>query len=480
MSSSIFFTKTVESQTHDIAQLLFGQALRRSMMLNASPSQAHSDVAKELKACLHRITELPDVNAFINLDAARAHAQVTMLANGGAQGSLSGFIIGVKDNIHVAGMPCTAGTKALSGFVPKASSPVVEKLEQAGAIILGKTGMHELAYGITSANATFGPVRNPQDTALIAGGSSGGSAAAVAAGFVRAALGTDTGGSVRLPAALTGTVGFRPTVGRYSKRETLEISSTRDTIGLITNNIPDAILMDREILSDTAPRDPVNLTGLRLGVPRSHFYEHLDPEVSKLAELFLQKLEDAGVVLVEADLIDVPELNERTGFPIVLYETGQLLPQYLSDHDTGISIEHLVGGINSPDVAAIISDALGGAISKAAYDEARTVHRPKLQQSYRDYFSQHKVEAVVFPTSPITARPIVGILDGVTVNGERCDTFTTYVRNTEPASNAGIPGISIPAGTTANGQHVGMELDGKEGDDETLLEIARLIESVIS
>lgn len=425
-----------------------------------------------LEGCLAALRSPIDVNAYITVDQEGAIAA----AKRSVSGALSGFVFAVKDNIHVQGMPSTAGTAALRNFVPEASSPVVDAIEQAGAIILGKAGMHELAYGITSDNGVFGPVRNPLDTSLIAGGSSGGSAAAVASGQATAALGTDTGGSVRLPAAHTGLVGFRPTVGRYPSAGTLRISNTRDTIGLITRSVDDATAIDAAIIDRRDALPEIPMAEIRLGVPRSHFFEDLDREVAAVAEKFIESISAAGVTLVEADLSDVPELNAQVGFPVVLFETAQLVPAYLEANVPEITIDHLIAQIGSPDVSGLMAMAMSGEITEEVYRKARWKLRPQLQDAYARYFARHRVDAVVFPTSPILPRPIENIAEGVLVNGRKLETFPTYIRNTDPASNAGIPAITIPAGLSSGGIPIGMEIDGRSGDDLRLLQVARAIE----
>jgi Asp-tRNA(Asn)/Glu-tRNA(Gln) amidotransferase A subunit family amidase len=435
------------------------------------PGRAVTAVNQAIQMCDKKAA----LNAFIHTNRDKALARARQIDAGPAL-PLAGVVLAVKDNIHVAGMPNSAGTAALRNFVPAVSSPVIERLEAAGAIILGKANMHELAYGITSNNFAFGAVGNPADATRIPGGSSGGSAAAVAGGLVTAALGTDTGGSVRLPAGLTGIVGFRPTLGRYPQDGMTLISPTRDTIGLLTNTVADAIELDRIITGNTPHIAPVDLAKLRLGVPNAYFYDDLDPTVRHVAEAFLDRLKALGVTLIEADLEDIAGLNGRVSFPVVLYETSQILPAYLAANATGVTLEALIGGIKSPDVKAVIDVAFSGAITAAAYRDALNRDRPLLCKAYADYFSRHDVAAVIFPTSPITARPIDGILDGVEVNGVRQETFATYIRNTDPASNAGLPGISIPANRGSGELPIGMELDGPAGSDDILLAIARAIE----
>jgi mandelamide amidase len=413
-------------------------------------------------------------HAFISVD----RNLVSAPAGGGP---LAGWVLSVKDNIHVAGLPNTAGTPALRGFIPAGDATVVARLRDAGALIIGKNNLHELAYGITSTNAAFGTVRNGVAPDHMAGGSSGGTAAAVALRLVRAGIGTDTGGSVRIPAALNGLVGFRPSAGRYPNDGMTLISTTRDTAGPITRSVSDAARLDLVLAGE--PDDALAaspLQGLRLGVPRTYFYADLHPDVAATMERVLQQLAQAGVVLVEADLDNVPQLNEQVGFPIVLHETAQLLPSYLQDKLPGVSMEAFVAGIASPDVRQIVGDALGGAIPAAVYREAVEVYRPQLQQAYADYFSRHGVAAVIFPTTPLPASPLTEDMGSVMLNDRLVPTFPTYIRNTDPGSNAGIPGISLPLGTSRDGLPIGVELDAPRGHDRELLAISLALEELLA
>ena len=412
-------------------------------------------------------------NAFISVDYQLKPAAPD------ADKPLAGVVISVKDNIHVAGLPNTAGTPLLRQFIPQQDAGVVVLLKAAGAQIIGKNNMHELAYGITSNNVAFGAVRNGVNPAYMAGGSSGGTATAVALGMVTAGIGTDTGGSVRIPAALSGLVGFRPTTGRYPTTGITLISNTRDTPGPITRTVSMAALLD-QVLSETYEQDEiVDLSTLRLGVPRDYFYEGLDADVAAVMTRVLEQLASAGVELIEAELTDVPRWNEAVSFPVVLYETAQLLPQYLQQHLPDTSPEQLLAQIASPDVQQIVGDALAGAIEEAVYLEALNKQRPRLQQAYSDYFARYKVAAVIFPTTPLPARPLQEDMSVVDLLGEKVPTFPTYIRNTDPASNAGIPGISLPAGVSSEGLPIGVELDGPAGSDRRLLAIAAAIESIL-
>ena len=391
---------------------------------------------------------------------------------------LAGIPLGLKDNINTVDLPTTGCTGALKGFTPRQNAPVAQHLFDAGALLAGKTNMHELAFGITNNNAVSGAARNPWDTAMIPGGSSGGSAAAVAGRLVPAALGTDTGASVRLPAALCGVVGFRPSVGRYSQRGILPVSHTRDTAGPIARSVADIQLLDSVLRGHAEPFDAVGLRGLRIGLPRQYFFADLDTELASVVERALDTLSAAGVQWVEAEVDALSELNAAVGFPVALYEVMQDIPAYLQESGHDISMAALVAGIGSPDVAGLMASLLGeGAMPRAAYDEALR-SRVVLQRNYASYFAQHRIDAMLFPTALLPARPI-GDDDTVALGALRVPTFATFIRNTDPGSNAGIPGISVPAGLTRSGLPVGLELDAPHGADARLLSVAAAMERAL-
>ena len=393
-------------------------------------------------------------------------------------GALHGIPLALKDNLDTAAMPTTGGTPGLRGHRPARNGAVVQKLLDAGAIVFGKTNLHELAYGITNNNAAFGAARNPYDPARIPGASSGGVGVAVAARMAPGGIGSDTGGSVRIPAALCGIVGFRPTTGRWSQAGIVPISHTRDTAGPMARSVADCELLDNVVTGSRASA-PRSLRGLRLGVPRAHFWEPLDREVARLMEGVLATLKDAGAVLVEGDIPDVGRLDNEAGFPIALYETVADLDAYLAGHGSPMRYRELVAQCASPDVAGLLQSLHGeGAIPEAAYRHALTSLRPQLQAAYRDHFKRHDVVAVVFPTTPLPAA-LIGEDETVDMNGARVPTFATFIRNTSPGSVAGIPGISLPAAMTRAGLPLGLELDGPEGSDAELLAIARAVEAVL-
>ena len=443
-----------------------------------------------VEALVARCEAMAHLNAFVSHDREALLAAARAVDEGsgsGARGPLAGVPLALKDNIDTTTLTTSGATGALAGLVAPRNAPVAEALFAAGALLGAKANMHELAFGITNNNAVTGAARNPWDPSMIPGGSSGGTAVAVAARMMPAGVGTDTGGSVRLPAALCGLAGFRPSVGRYPGAGIIPISHTRDTAGPIARTVADLRVLDavmagggRRVPGAVQAKTPVpDLAGLRLGVPRAAFYRDLEPDVAREAGRVLDLLADLGVGLVEAEIPDVSDLNAAVGFPIALYEFARDLPRYLAGNGIELSMSEVLEGIGSPDVKGIVASQLGPeAMPEAAYCTALEVDRPRLQRTYADYFAEQAVEAVLFPTSPVPARPI-GEDETIELNGERVPTFPTFIRNTDPGSNAGIPGLSLPTGLTSTGLPIGMELDGPAGSDERLLAVAAAVEEAI-
>ena len=420
------------------------------------------------------------LNAYASFDAEALRAQARQADARIAAGErlpLLGIPIALKDNIDAVGFPCAAGTGALRGRAPMADAELVLRLRAAGALIAGKANMHELALGITNNNAVTGAVHNPWDITRMPGGSSGGSGAAVAARLVPAAIGTDTGGSVRVPAALCGVVGLRPTVGRVPGDGIAPISATRDTGGPLARSIRDCALIDAVLAGDPTPLATTSLKGVRLGVPRSPFWDDLDGGVREVADSALNVLRQAGAELVEMGLPGVMEASSEAGFPIALFEFVRDMRHYLASRERGITLEQLIAGVGSPDVAGAVGPLLaGGAIPELVYEQALRA-RQRLQGLYQAAFEKHRIEALVFPTTARTAARI-GEDETVELNGRAQPTFLTFIRNTDPGSNAGIPGVTLPAGLAA-GLPVGLALDGPAGSDRRLLAIAAAVEAAL-
>ncbi|MBL8326324.1 MAG: indoleacetamide hydrolase [Rubrivivax sp.] len=441
-------------------------------------------------AALARAKAMAGHNVFVTLDEAGALAAAKALDAGPKAARckpLAGVPIVVKDNIEVAGLPSTGGTPALKGYVPKADAPVVNRLREAGAIVLGKTNLHELAFGISGFNPAYntGPepgVRNAYDKSRAAGGSSSGTGAALGARVVFAGLGTDTGGSVRIPCAFNGCASLRPTVGRYPQAGILPISRTRDTAGPMATSLADVELIDRLVTGAKEAAKPAALKGVRLGRVKE-MLANMDADTQAAFDAALGKLKTAGVEIVDVEMPKLGELNGAVGFPLALYEAYDDVVAYLKKTGTGITIEQLAEQIASPDVKGtyqglVIPRKLPGpnntvVDAKPAYDAAMKTARPALQALYRDTFAKHKLDAFVFPTVPKVA---------MVANPESSSvpTFIGAIQNTDPGSNAGVPGLQLPIGLGATSRlPVGLELDGPAGSDRRLLAIGLAIEKLL-
>lgn len=430
--------------------------------------------------CIARTQAAAALNCWVEFDAdglrQQAHAADARRA-AGDRSPLLGVPIGLKDNIEALGFGCGNGTAALHGRPSRADAELLRHLRNAGALMAGKLGLHELAFGITNNNAVTGAVHNPWDAARIPGGSSGGAGAAVAARLLPAAIGTDTGGSVRVPAALCGVAGLRPTVGRVSAVGIAPISATRDTAGPLARSVADLALLDGVLSGEAAPLPSLHLRGLRLGLPEAYFWEDVDPGVRALADAALDTLRAAGAEIVPVDLPGLAALNDEVSFIVVLHEFVRDMTAYLSERQRGITFQQLIAGIASPDVSAIATPLLGaGAVPEAAYQLALQARR-RLQALYADAFAASGATALLFPTTPRTAARI-GEDDTVLLNGQPRPTFATFISNTDPGSNAALPGLSLPIGLS-DGLPVGLALDGPAGSDRRLLAIGAAVEAAL-
>ena len=442
------------------------------------------------QAYLARAQANRDLNAFITLDdvgalKAARRADVELAAKG-PKGPLHGVPLVVKDNVHVADLPNTAGTPALRGFVPKEHAPTVKPLVNAGAVILGKTNMHELAFGISGYNEAFftaQPIgtRNPYDRARIAGGSSSGTSAAIAARLAPGGLGSDTGGSVRIPAGLTGGAGLRPSLGRYDQEGVTPIAHTRDTVGPMAQTVADVALLDSVVMHGKVP--PVaSLNAVRLGVYRGYFFADLDADTKAVIDRAIDRLKAAGVTIVEVEMPDLKTLNDRVSFPVALFEAYDDLKAYLAKYPTGKTVEQVAAEIASKDVKGTYETLVvprklpgpnGVVDAEPIYRGALAGPRPALLKYYVDTFDKYAIDALLAPTTPSVA-----VAQGPEASS--LETFLRFIRNTDPGSNAGLPGLTIPAGLgPTTGMPVGLSLDGLRDSDERLLAIGIAIEQVL-
>ncbi|OSI55686.1 indoleacetamide hydrolase [Bradyrhizobium canariense] len=435
---------------------------------------------------LARATANADLNAFVTLDEAGAlKAAAAFDANDNKDKPLGGVPIVIKDNIEVAGLPCSAGTPALKHYVPRGDAPVVAKLRAAGAVIIGKTSMHELAFGISGYNTAFKTgaefgVRNAYDRALIAGGSSSGTGTAIGARIVAGGLGTDTGGSVRVPAALNGCASLRPTIGRYPQDGIAPLSHTRDTAGPMAATIADVALLDRVITGgDTIA--PADLNQVRIGIVKATL-TNLDADTDAAFQAAVSEMKAQGVTVIEIEMPLLAELNGQVSFPVVLYEAYDDMVAYLRHTGTGLSIVALAAEISSADVKGTYDGlviprnlpAPDGTLvdAKPIYDAAINTARPALQALYSRTFADNRLDAIAFPTTlrvAIASNP----------DSSSLENFALFIQNTDPGSNAGIPGIQIPIALgTRSKLPIGLELDGPAGSDRRLLAIGMALDAV--
>lgn len=460
-------------------------ALRALSARTAAQCMLRGDLraADYAEALLERVDAIAPLGGLLHCDAnaLRAAARALDAAPRPAPGTrpLHGVPLAFKDNIDVAGMPTTAGSPWMADHRPRRSATVVQRLMDAGALVLGKTNLHEWSQGVTGHNHAFGPARNPFDPTRIAGGSSSGNAVVLATRATPAAIGTDTGGSLRVPAALCGLVGFRPTIGRWPGDGLVPISPTFDTAGVMARTVDDCMLLDGVVTGGPTRVAPPAVRGLRLGVPATYFWEALDPPVALAAEACLARLREAGVVLVPCDLSEAGALFAEGAMSISLYEILPALAAYFASHERSFDARRLTDAVVSPDVRPLFERLFGAtAITPEGYAHALHTLRPRLQEAYRHCFERHGIAALIFPTTPVAAAPI-GEDDTILLCGERVPTFSTYIRNTGPAGMAGLPALSLPMGLCADGLPVGLELDGPAGSDAALLAIAQALEAVL-
>jgi aspartyl-tRNA(Asn)/glutamyl-tRNA(Gln) amidotransferase subunit A len=451
------------SKADELAYLGLGEVSRLLRSRQVSPIDL-------TEACLARIERLnPILNAFITVtaDAARAQARQSevRLRRRKGFGPLDGIPIALKDLIDTAGVRTTSACGAFKDRIPAQDATVVRKLKAAGAVILGKLNMHECAFGGSSVTSYFGPVRNPWDVAHLSGGSSGGSAAAVAAGLCYAALGSDTAGSIREPAAFCGIVGLVPTYGRVSTRGVMPLSRTLDHVGPMTRTVTDAAA----VLQAIAGYDPGETTSvrravgsltpgsarrlkLRVGVPRSFFYEELDPGVEQAIEAALTVLRQLG-----AELRDVP-------FEVCRDRTVARAEAYAFHAENIARAPELY----KPDTLTKLR--MGATIDAPAYIQARR-EIDALRRAASDVFSEFDV--LVTPTSPVVAPKFA---DWPTKFEDVVAAETTLLRNTRPFNPLGIPSISVPCGMTGAGMPVGMQISGPPWAEVRVLTVAAAFE----
>jgi aspartyl-tRNA(Asn)/glutamyl-tRNA(Gln) amidotransferase subunit A len=418
--------------------------------------------------CLQRIEAgNPTLNAFIRVtgDEARhtARARDRELASGHDRGPLHGVPISIKDLIDMRGLPTTAASHVRDGHVAARDATVIAHLREAGAVFVGKTNLHEFAFGTTNEDSAFGPARNPRDAARSPGGSSGGSAASVAAGMALATIGTDTGGSIRIPAAACGIVGLKPTIGEVSTDGVVPLSRTFDHVGPLAQTVTDAFLVFHALLGDHigAPPAPMPLHGVRIAVLRRYFCDILDEDVRARFEEAVGRLRSAGA--------HVDEIEIRHADLISTIYLHISLPDAAAYHAATLD--------TMPErYTANVRLRLEMARTILAEDYVRALAgRDALRREVDAALTQH--DALMLPTLPIPA-PLVGA-DTVEVAGHGQQVRAMMLRLTQPFNVSGHPAISMPAGNTRSGLPVGVQLVGCRGQTDALLRIALACEPAI-
>jgi indoleacetamide hydrolase len=440
------------------------------------------------KALLDGYKEHKNLNAVTYIDEARLAEDAREIdrarARGAQLGPLAGLPVILKDNINTVGFPTTAGTSFLKGYRSKTNAPLADMLFQQGAILFAKANMHELAAGVTCANPTFGFVKNPYDLSRIPGGSSGGTAAAVAARIVPLGIGSDTGGSVRMPAHFCGIAGLRPSNPKTNKPYPVEGIVPRalafDVPGPMARNVADIALVHSAIMHQ-AELAPADLRGVRIGVPRAYYWESLDGEVARIMETSLDKLRGADAVLVDVDFGDlvhaaliVSAVLRPEGFRVDLAE-------FLAHEVPAMSMKDAIANIASKSVRVQYEDAHDHPPSREDVEKARA-SMDALGTQYQDAFRRQNIVAIAYPTMPIPAPLLPTEGDALPSTFEihgRQYPDTVMQRNPFVAPVYRAPGLSIPGGLTFDGLPVGLEIDGLPGQDDQLLRLGMAIEAVL-
>ena len=431
--------------------------------------------ARELTAvrvteeCLRRIeTDNPRLNAFITVMADEALKQAREadqeLAAGTDRGPLHGVPISIKDLLDIRGIPTTAASRVREGCVADCDAPAIAHLRQAGAVFIGKTNLHEFAFGTTNEDSAFGPARNPHDPSRSPGGSSGGSAVSVAAGMALATIGTDTGGSIRIPAAACGIVGLKPSFGEVSVDGVVPLSRTLDHIGPLAQSVTDACLLYHALIGDAAaqPPAPMPIHGLRLAVPRTHFCDLLDDEVRARFEEALARLREAGAHVDEIEIPHAPVIA-----PIYLHLVMADAAAYHA-----ATLETMPERYTAPVRLRL---EMGRYVMGEDYVRA-LAGRERLQREVDAALAQH--DALILPSLPIPA-PTIGA-NTVEIGGVAEPVRNLMLRLTQLFNVTGHPAISMPCGNTRAGLPCGSQLVSRRGQTDALLRVALACETQIA
>lgn len=442
--------------------------------MNEVPEAGGGVSTARVEECLSRIRRHDAlVKSLVTVDEAGAREAArtadAAAARGTAAGLLDGVVMAVKDNIDTAGLRTTCGSRFFATRVPNHDAPVVERLRAAGAVIVGKANLHEFAFGIRSNNPVAGQTRNPWDPSRIPGGSSGGSGAALALDLCQAALGSDTGGSVRLPAAFNGVSGLRPTVGRVPSLGCLPVSPTQDAIGPMARSVADVARVFAVIAGEHAedptsvaaplenflPRLGDGIAGVRVGLPRNHYFDGCDPEIDAAVREAARVLESLGAVLHEVEVPGAGEAHEHATV-VIFSDACELHGARLREHPE----------LFDEQVLARMRTGLG----YTSVDYARALRaRERWRHALAGVFAE--VDLLLSPTVHTRVPPIEE--DRSLLEATRDAT-----RNTYAGAFAQLPGLSVPCGFTSDGLPVGLQLEARWWHEPLLLRAGHAYQQV--
>jgi|KBSSwiStaDraftv2_1062776.scaffolds.fasta_scaffold182982_3 aspartyl-tRNA(Asn)/glutamyl-tRNA(Gln) amidotransferase subunit A len=430
--------------------------------------------ARELTAtrvteeCLRRIeADNPRLNAFITVmgDGALRQAREAdqAIAAGDDRGPLHGVPISIKDLLDIRGIPTTAASRVREGHVASSDAPTIAHLRMAGAVFIGKTNLHEFAFGTTTEDSAFGPARNPHDPTRSPGGSSGGSAISVATGMALATIGTDTGGSIRIPAAACGIVGLKPSFGEVSIDGVVPLSRTLDHVGPLAQSVTDACLMYHALLGDASakPPAPMPIHGLRLAMPRRYFCDLLDDAVRARFEEAIERLQSAGARI---DDIEIPHASE-----VATVYLHIVLADAAAYHASALET---MADRYTPNVRLRLE--MGRYVLGEDYVRARA-GRERLTREVDAALSQH--DALILPSLPIPA-PAIGA-NTVQVGATAEPVRNLMLRLTQTFNVTGHPAIAMPSGLTPDGLPCSVQLVGRRMQTDALLRVALACETQI-
>jgi len=431
------------------------------------------------QAFLERIAAVNEqLNAIVTYTTesalATAHELEAELAAGKSRGPLHGVPIAHKDLYYTAGVRSTGGSALRADFVPEHDATVVVKLREAGMVMLGKTNTHEFAYGPTNEASYFGPCRNPWNVECFSGGSSGGSASALAARSLPAATGSDTGGSIRIPAACCGVTGLKPTYGRVSRHGIFPLCWSMDHAGPLARSAEDCALLLRamaghdadDVASSSAPVPDYqaaltgDIAGLRIGVPNRYFFDRAQAEIDTLVREALRELEACGAILVD---VDIAHIEHAASAAMAIY-----LSEAVAYHDDELDADP---SLYSEQVRTFIE--MGNQILAKDYLHAQR-YRTLLGQGIAEL--QRGIDVLAMPAVPITAQPI-GTAE-VEIRGEIDGVFGALLRNTEPFDLTGQPALVVPCGFANNQMPVSLQLVGRAFEEATVLNIGHRFQQV--